>query len=343
MIFPFSRGYKKMFTKKTTNFEGREAIAVSGLGDYSLSDTFECGQAFRFVCISPDSQGAVNSIGEKYESYREYMTVVDDKLIFVGQKEAGELFFFGIDDEIFYRICVPYFALDVDYAAIREDILKNTDSDFLANAADCASGIRILKQDAWEALFSFIISQNNNIPRIKKIIRAISGAYGENLALKNGLSECPLKCRECIKSTNELNTDGCIGCGICYSFPTPASVSEAPQLLLDSHPGFRYKYLVDAAEKVCSGEVDFEKITLKNSYDYTVTELMKIKGVGEKVASCTSLFAFSNLEAFPIDVWMKRAIDEYFDGKLDPKQLGKYAGVAQQYIFHYIRKLSNIV
>ena len=70
---------------------------------------------------------------------------------------------------------------------------------------------------------------------------------------------------------------------------------------------------------------------------------MKIKGVGEKVASCTSLFAFSNLEAFPIDVWMRRAIDEYFGGKLDPAELGDYAGVAQQYIFHYIRKLSEVV
>ena len=70
-------------------------------------------------------------------------------------------------------------------------------------------------------------------------------------------------------------------------------------------------------------------------------ELMKVKGVGEKVASCTSLFAFSNLEAFPIDVWMKRAIDEYFGGKLDHEALGAYAGVAQQYIFHYIRMLNS--
>ena len=100
------------------------------------------------------------------------------------------------------------------------------------------------------------------------------------------------------------------------------------------------KYLVDAAEKVVLGEISFDEIIKKSSYDFTLSELMKIKGVGEKVASCTSLFAFSNLEAFPIDVWMKRAIDEYFGGNLDYKALGAYAGVAQQYIFHYIRQIT---
>ncbi len=343
MLFAFSRGYKKLFSKKTAKIEGREALVVSGLGDYSLTDTFECGQAFRFVRLSPDSSGRVNSVGERYEHYVEYMTVIADDLIFVGQKEKGELIFFEIDEERFNKVCVPYFALDIDYDEIKSDILKNTDSEFLSNAAECASGIRILKQDPWEALFSFIISQNNNIPRIKKIIRAMSSAYGENLALKNELSECPVKCLSCLKNAAKLNTDACKACGICYSFPKPERVAQAPELLQDSHPGFRYKYLVDAAEKVSRGEIDFAKITVENSYEYTVSELIKIKGVGEKVASCTSLFAFSNLEAFPIDVWMKRAIDEYFGGKLNPKDLGRYAGVAQQYIFHYIRKLSNIV
>ena len=85
------------------------------------------------------------------------------------------------------------------------------------------------------------------------------------------------------------------------------------------------------------------KITETGRYAYTVEELKKILGVGDKVAACTALFGFSNLEAFPIDVWMKRAIDEYFGGNLDPKTLGDYAGVAQQYIFHYIRTLCGAV
>ena len=332
-----------MFNKKHTNILNRSAIEVTGLGNYSLADTFECGQAFRFVKISPDAEGRSNSVGAAYENYVEYMTVIGDNLIFVGQRNADELIFFDVSDEVFENVCVPYFSLDSDYAAIKSDILEHTDSEFLRNAAECADGIRILRQDPWETLFSFIISQNNNIPRIKKIIRAISAAYGENLAVRCGLSECPLRCGDCRKDGGKLDTGACPECGICYSFPKPEDVCASPELLQPSHPGFRYKYLVDAAEKVCSGEINFENIISESSYSYTVSELTKIKGVGEKVASCTSLFAFSNLEAFPVDVWMRRAIDEYFDGNLDPKELGKYAGVAQQYIFHYIRKLSEVV
>ena len=111
--------------------------------------------------------------------------------------------------------------------------------------------------------------------------------------------------------------------------------------MLPSKPGFRYKYLLCAAERVASGETDLSAIAEKGSYLYTVEELKKIKGVGDKVASCAALFGFGNLEAFPIDVWMKRAIDTYFDGHLDPAELGEYAGVAQQYIFHYIRNLEK--
>ncbi len=323
-----------MFTKKIANIRGREAILVTGLNNYSLTDTLECGQCFRFVKLSSDSD-----IQNEY--FVEYMTVVRDRLIFVAQRNCDELIFFGVDDDTFERICVPYFALDTDYDAIKNDILSHTDSKFLISAANAASGIRILRQEPWETLFSFIISQNNNIPRIKGIIRNIALRYGENLAQAEELSVCPIICGGCLKNGEKLDTGKCMECGICYSFPTAQAVAASPELLLDSHPGFRYKYLVDAALKVSYGEVDLEDIMSKHSYDYTLEQLQKIKGVGEKVASCTSLFAFSNLEAFPIDVWMKRAIDEYFDGKLDSKSLGDYAGVAQQYIFHYIRQLNS--
>lgn len=329
-----------MFNKKQINIAGRDAILVSGLGNYSLSDTLECGQCFRFLKLSPSESGEVNAVGKMYPDYVEYMTVAFDKLIFVGQRSRDELLFYGISEREFDEICVPYFALDVDYEEIKKDILSHTESDFLKEAAECASGIRILKQEPWETLFSFIISQNNNIPRIKKIIKAISSAYGENLAEKRGLSSCPKLSLSFESGGEKLNTDACLECGACYSFPTAEAVYGNPEALLPSHPGFRYKYLTDAAEKVVLGEISFDEIIKKSSYDFTLSELMKVKGVGEKVASCTSLFAFSNLEAFPIDVWMKRAIDEYFDGKLDHTSLGKYAGVAQQYIFHYIRQIT---
>ena len=329
-----------MFTKKPIKICERDAILVEGLGNYSLSDTLECGQCFRFVKISPSESGENNEVGREYPGYVEYMTVVGKALIFVGQRNRDELIFYGVSEREFEDICVSYFALDVDYEEIKNDVLSHTESDFLKEAAEVASGIRILKQDPWETLFSFIISQNNNIPRIKKIIRAIAAAYGENLAESRGLSVCPkVACKNAVLGA-KLDTDACLECGACYTFPSAEAVSLDPEKLLPSHPGFRYKYLTDAAEKVVNGGVSFDEIVKRSSYDFTVEELMKVKGVGEKVASCTSLFAFSNLEAFPVDVWMKRAIDEYFDGNLDHKALGKYAGVAQQYIFHYIRQLN---
>ena len=283
-----------MLDKKRINLLGREAIIIEGLKNYSLTDTLECGQCFRFIKLSPSENGEENSVGKAYHGYVEYMTVVGERLVFVGQRNRSELIFYGLDEREIDEVCVPYFALDVDYEAIKNDVLSHTESDFLKSAAEAASGIRILKQEAWETLFSFIISQNNNIPRIKGIIRAISSAYGENLAEKSALSACPKKCMSREANGEKLDTGECISCGACYTFPKSEAVYENPEKLLDSHPGFRYKYLVDAAEKVTLGEISFDEIIKKSSYDFTVAELMKIKGVGEKVASCTSLFAFSN-------------------------------------------------
>jgi N-glycosylase/DNA lyase len=118
-------------------------------------------------------------------------------------------------------------------------------------------------------------------------------------------------------------------------------VAAEPEKMSEAKVGFRYKYLLNSAERVVSGETDLTKIENAESFDIVCEELKKILGVGDKVASCVALFGMARLEAFPIDVWMKRAIDLYFDGKLDPKTLGEYAGVAQQYIFHYIRNLEE--
>ena len=318
-----------MFDKKCVNIDGKEAIVVSGLKDYSLRDTLECGQCFRYQLLT------------ERDGYAEYMTVVGDVLVFVGQRDRDELIFFGVSEEEFDKYLVPYFALGEDYGAIRADITSRTDSEFLKNAVAFGDGIRILSQEPWEALFSFIVSQNNNIPRIRKIVAAISAAYGTNLAEKRGVSLCPKTCGGCVKNGGKLDTGACASCGMCYSFPSAESVASDPSLLLPSHPGFRYRYLVDAAEKVSSGAVDLDGIKSAASYAYTVEALKGIIGVGDKVASCTALFGFGNLEAFPIDVWMKRAIDEYFGGKLDHASLGAYAGVAQQYIFHYIRHITD--
>ena len=316
-----------MFSKKDECINGRNAVVLEGLGDLSLVDTMECGQCFRYLKL------------EEKDGYIEYMTVTQGRLIFVGQRKRGELIFYGMSDEDVLEICVPYFSLSVDFAAVKDGIIKGTEHTFLKEAAESASGINILAQDPWETLFSFIVSQNNNIPRIRGIIRKICAEYGENLAVSEELEYCPLARSE--GREEKCCPERCRECGMCYSFPSAEDILARPEGLLPSHPGFRYRYLCDAAKRVHSREVDLDKIKAMKSYDYTMSQLSKIVGVGDKVASCVALFGFSNFEAFPIDVWMKRAIDTYFDGKLDPKELGEYAGVAQQYIFHYIRQITE--
>ena len=313
-----------MFIKKNQLYRGKSATIVEDLGVMSISDTLECGQAFRYEKL-------IDEIG-----YVEYLTVAYGKIIRVGQEKAGQLIFFDEWTEEYEKAVRKYFAFDINFDEIRTDVVARTDSEWLKRAAEAACGIVILKQDPWETLLSFIISQNNNIPRIRKIIRSISSEYGRNLAIESKLDICPLSDSNCIPGDEK-----CKECGICYSFPTPEEILERPEGLLPSHPGFRYKYMIDAAKRVSFGNVNLQKIEEAHSYDFTMTELKTILGVGDKVASCAALFGFANFEAFPIDVWMKRAIDEYFDGKLDPTSLGPYAGVAQQYIFHYIRNLEQ--
>lgn len=321
----FCKGEKgKMFTKCRKNIDGREALVISGLGPYSLTDTVECGQAFCFEAVRIE------------DGYAEYIAPIGDVIVNVAQRSRGELIFFDLNDEVFDSTVARYFSLDTDLDAIANGLSEKYDSEWFRAAAECARGIAILRQDPWETLFSFIVSQNNNIPRIKKILKRERLLYGENLAEKNGLHACPLSLH-----SEKPSSDACKECGACYSFPSAAAVASEPEKLLPSKPGFRYRYLVDAAERVADGRTQLDKIADMHSYEKSLDELKKITGVGDKVASCVALFGLGNLDAFPVDVWMKRAIDTYFDGKLDPRVFGEYAGVAQQYIFHYVRNVEN--
>lgn len=313
-----------MFEKIRKKVGGRDALVISGLKEYSLKDTVECGQAFAF-------EAACESDG-----YTEYLVPIGDGVYLVGQSTRGELIFYGVSDEDFEKVLVPYFSLTTDFSVIADKVARAYPKEWFLEAVKRAKGIAILKQDAWETLFSFIVSQNNNIPRIKKILRKLRLEYGENLAEKNGFTACPLN-----KHGEKPSSTACALCGACYSFPKADAVLRAPEKMLTANPGFRYRYLLDAAKRVAGGETRLDEIEGVHTYAHSLEELKKITGVGDKVASCVALFGLGNLDAFPIDVWMKRAIDNYFDGELDPGVFGEYAGVAQQYIFHYARNIEE--
>jgi N-glycosylase/DNA lyase len=185
--------------------------------------------------------------------------------------------------------------LDTDYSELKRMF---SEDETLAKACKYAHGIRLLRQDKWEALFSFIISQNNNIPRIKGIISRLCEKY------------------EGFPSSEQLK-------GI------------TAEDLAFLRAGFRAKYLADCAEKISSGIIKLEKTSAAN-IDDARKELMTIKGVGPKVAECALLYGMYRVEAFPVDVWIKRVMETYYPNGF-PEYLNKYAGIAQQYLFHYIR------
>ena len=260
----------------------------------NLDHTFDCGQCFRF-------DKAENS---KFDV--EYRGVAYGRAVSFAEKD-GDLYIVGSDSDDFEKIWRHYLSLDEDYGAIHGELLALSENKALHRALEYGKGIRILRQEPWEAICSFIISQNNNIPRIKGLIRALSERAGEKLA------------------------DGV------YSFPTAEAVAAlGVDELRALKVGFRAPYILDAAQKVAAGELDFAAVASLPTAEAEKV-LCAVKGIGPKVADCALLFGFSKYDAFPIDVWMKRVIAKYFDPTFDPAALGKYAGVAQQVLFYYER------
>ncbi|MBR4859556.1 MAG: DNA-3-methyladenine glycosylase 2 family protein [Clostridia bacterium] len=253
---------------------------------FDLARTLDCGQAFRWV------QTAEN----------EWHGVAFGRPLTLSQ-EGNEITFIGTDEEDFENIWKPYFDLDRNYGELCERLSADP---HLKKAVEECSGIRLLKQEPWEAICSFIISANNNIPRIKGIIDRLCRLLGENLG------------------------------GDDYSFPTPEKIAEAGvEGIAPIRAGFRAKYIIDAAQKVANGEIDFEKI-YSASLEEGRDELIKIKGVGEKVAQCALLYGFGKADAFPVDVWVKRIMAEMYPEGL-PECTEGVRGIAQQYLFHWRR------
>lgn len=260
---------------------------IKNIKNFDLAQTLDCGQAFRW---RKNEDGSWQGI-----AYGKFIRL---------QIKDGSLLIHNTTAEDFEKIWKDYFDLDRDYGDI---IKKVSDNETVKKATENGSGIRILNQEPFETLCSFIISQNNNIPRIKGIIERLCENFGEK-------------------------TFGG------YTFPTAEKIAS---LTLDDlavlRSGFRAKYLLDAAKKVSNGEIDLE--ALKECDTDTARDmLMQIKGVGPKVADCTLLFSLRHIDAFPKDVWIKRAMEKLFDGNL-PESSKEYAGIVQQYIFYYARQI----
>ncbi len=250
---------------------------------FNLGLCLDCGQAFRWYFD-----------GQKWNG------VAFGKFLSVEQTE-NEIIFHNCTEEDFNTIWKGYFDLALDY----EKIVASYDDKYLISATTDFNGIRILRQEPWEALCSFIISQNNNIPRIKGIIERLCNTFGDGEEDKK-------------------------------SFPTAEKLASLTvDDLAPLRSGFRAKYIIDAAQKVANGEVDFDKIQA-NPIEFGREELQKIKGVGAKVAECTLLYGFHKIEAFPIDVWVKRIMAEMYPDGL-PECVKGTEGIAQQYLFHWRR------
>lgn len=283
-----------------------QKLEYNNITDFELKHIFECGQCFRWKKEEDGSYTGVTKFG--------VMNIKKDKNIV---KIEGEFTYDDIDklkNEI-----NEYLDLNCNYSEIKK-ILEKDDENML-KAIKYGYGIRILNQDPWEMLISYIISAANNIPRISKTIENISKEYGKKI-LFNG------------------NTY--------YMFPTPeelrlASVEDLRKLNL----GFRDKYVYNATKLVADKIINLEDI-MKMDYKEAKNELIKIDGVGEKVANCILLFSMKKTEAFPADTWIKKVMEQLYNESKDIKKIatfaekkfGKYGGIAQQYLFYYMRSNS---
>ncbi len=256
---------------------------------FDLRRTLSCGQCFRWRETAGGFEG-----------------IVRGKKISLSQN-GGTITLRGVNesDIPFWR---EYFDLDTDYSEIINRLSRD---ETLKKACECSSGIRILRQEPFETLLSFIISQNNNIPRIQGIIERLCENFGERI--EGG-----------------------------YAFPDGKRLNGVTEGdLAPLKAGFRARYLCDAVRKVNSGEIDFDEIDGLPT-DKAREQLKKITGVGDKVADCVLLFAFYKTDAFPRDVWVKRLMGRFYPGGLPDCAKG-IEGIAQQFLFDYVRNNGGLI
>lgn len=287
-----------------------EEYILENQESFNLTHIFECGQCFRWNKLEDGSYiGVINRAVIKVKEE-------NGKFIFSGKSEKGNL----------KELINYYFDLETNYTEYKK-ILSNID-EYLKESIIFGEGIRILKQDLWECIISFIISANNNIPRIKKIIERLSKTYGREIEFEGQKY---------------------------YSFPTPEELSKASvQDLRELGTGFRDKRIYNTTKMIVEKQVDLDKIKNMKNTNQMREELLKLDGVGPKVADCILLFGLKRVDVFPIDVWVRRVMNDLYihnedEEKVNKKELQKLAeekfcglsGIAQQYLFYWKREDSK--
>ncbi len=279
-------------------------IVITGQPDFELSHIFDCGQCFRF---NRQTDGS-------------YLGTAFGKTIRIS-KHNNEIILHDASIEDFKNIWHGFFDLGRSYGAVKDKLTGSGDPVMLAATA-YGSGIRILNQDLWETMISFIISASNNIPRIKKIIELLCANFGDVHTYLGGTY---------------------------YSFPSPERLSKLSlEDLSVIRAGFRDKYILNCAQQVVSGKIDLDEISSLPTPE-AKKALMGVLGIGNKVSDCILLFGMQRFDSFPVDVWIKRIMEYcYFENtKQSIKTISAYAndkfgelgGIAQQYLFFYAREL----
>ena len=283
-----------------------QTYTIKNQDSFELKDIFECGQCFRW---NENEDGS-------------YTGVINKGVLNV-EKQGEKIIFTGMLDGDIKEIVNSYFDLDRNYEEIKRQ-LSNIDK-YLKISVEYGKGIRILNQDLWETIISFIISANNNIPRIKGIIERISEKYGTEIEWKNEKY---------------------------YIFPTPEQLGKATvENLRSLGTGFRDVRIYETTQKVLNDEVNLDNIEKKGTIEAR-EELLTLSGVGPKVADCILLFStLKRFDVFPIDVWVRRVMNELYiknkdESKVSKKEIMKIAngkfgdleGLAQQYLFYWKRE-----
>ena len=293
-----------------------ESIRISNMHDIDLEHIFECGQCFRWVPADDGTGDYVGAAGRYAARIRLESCGNESNAGCVADSDRAD----ACDsrdlvieatggDEDFWR---SYFDLDTDYGAIKNELVKNEPG--IADAVRYGCGIRILRQDMFETLISFIVSQNNNIPRIRKCIEELCRRYGEPVGEAFG--------------------------GEWYAFPEPEVLADASEENLAAlRLGYRAGYIKAASERFVS---DMARGCLPESRE----DILSYRGVGPKVANCIMLFGLRDVAAFPVDTWVRHIMnDMYGIDEGDMKEMERFArekfgglaGYAQQYLFYYYR------